>query len=466
MQADASLANIEIEQALLGAVLCDAEVLNLTDGQVVAEDFSEPVNQRVFEIFCGFHQAGQHIDTKLVVAALGKDAGYLITPELNVGQYVARLAAEAIGPWQAKSYARTIRDLADKRRLGAIADRIKIAASSSAVSDLAIEAIEELDTIVSMRAAPHAARIGMGDATERAVENMTLRMQNPGSLTGITTGLSDLDIKTGGYQRGELTIIAGRPGMGKSALGVSSARQSGRNVHYFSLEMTAEALAARALTDAVFDHKDPIAYFDVIAGRLDDRQAQRIVDAQREFHPPIEIETQAGLSVQQIAARARKHQQLLQRKGRNLDIVVVDHLHLVRASDRYRGNRVAEITEISGGLKALAKDLNVAVVALAQLNRSVENRNSEDRRPTLSDLRDSGSIEQDADLVLLLYREAYYLDRPCSDPAKDDARVARLMEVRNKLEIDIAKARNGPRGIVPLFYDVACNAIRNWSRAA
>jgi replicative DNA helicase len=294
---------------------------------------------------------------------------------------------------------------------------------------------------------------------------MTARMQNPGVLSGISTGLTTLDAKTGGYQRGELTIVAGRPGMGKSGFGISSARQSGAAVHYFSLEMTPEALTARALTDAIYDHRDPVAYFDVIAGRFaDDAQAQRIIDAQRELRLPIKIDAQAGLSVQQIAARARRQQQFLQRKGEDdLDLVVVDHLHLVRASDRYRGNRVSELTEISAGLKALAKELNVAVVALAQLNRSLESR--DDKRPTLSDLRDSGSIEQDADLVLLLYREAYYLDRPCAKPKDDDARVARLIEVRNKLEIDVAKARNGPTGIVPLFYDVACNAIRNWSRA-
>jgi replicative DNA helicase len=392
MDAGAPLIAIEIEQALLGAILCDASVLDRIDGQLVADDFSEARHRRLFEIFVDAHQAGHRIDPRLTIAALGPAATTQITSELTAAQYVARLAAEAVDTKSAKSYAHSIREVADRRRLLELADRIKVSATSARpVSDLAVEAIEDLDAIASMQTASHLSAVDVGAAAERLVESMTVRMQNPGALTGISTGLADLDAKTGGYHRGELTILAGRPGMGKSAFGVSSSRQSAAQVHYFSLEMTAEALTARALTDAIFDHRDPVAYFDVISGRVSVEQAQRVVDAQREFNLPIKIDAQAGLSVQQIAARARKHQQSLRRKGADLDMVVVDHLHLVRASDRYRGNKVAEVTEVSAGLKALAKDLNVAVVALAQLNRAVENR--DDKRPNLSDLRESGSIE-------------------------------------------------------------------------
>jgi replicative DNA helicase len=466
MEAGAPVIAVEIEQALLGAILHDPNVLDRIDGQLVADDFSEQLHRRLFESFASARQAGHHIDLRLAIAALGPDVASQVTPELTAAQYVARLASEAVGTQSAKSYAHSVRDAADRRRLIETADRIKACATSTRpVSDLAIEAIEDLDVIASMQTASHLSAVDIGTAAERLVEEMTVRMQNPSTITGITTGLTDLDRKTGGYQRGELTIVAGRPGMGKSGFAASSARQSGAAVHYFSLEMTAEALTARALTDAIYDHRDPIAYSDLIAGRFaDDAQAQRIVDAQREFHLPIRIDAQAGLSVQQIAARARKYQQSLQRRGADLDIVVVDHLHLVRASDRYRGNKVAEVTEVSAGLKALAKDLNVAVVALAQLNRAVENR--DDKRPNLSDLRESGSIEQDADLVLLLFREAYYLRQSCANPVEEDARVARELEVRHRLEVDIAKARNGPTGTVTLFFDAAANAVRNLSRAA
>src|SRR5262249_16385940 len=143
---------------------------------------------------------------------------------------------------------------------------------------------------------------------------------------------------------------------------------------FFSLEMPAKTLSGRALTDAIFDHRDPIAYFDAANGRLTDFQAQRIIDAQREFRPPFEIDPQGGLTVSQIAARARRHQQTLARQGKTLDTVWIDHLHLIRASERYRGNATAEMTETSSALKELAKELNVPVVALAQLNRAVEGR--------------------------------------------------------------------------------------------
>jgi replicative DNA helicase len=378
------------------------------------------------------------------------------------------LAAEATGTLHAKDYASTIREFADKRRLIEIADWIKaVAAGARQVTDIAGEAIEDLDAISALRSAPHLTRVSIADAAEQFVEDMATRMQNPGSLAGVTTGFRDLDARTGGFQRGELVILASRPGMGKSALAVSSARQSAEAGHtaiYFSLEMTAAALSGRALTDVIFDPRDPIAYSDAAAGRLSKPQAQRIIDAQREFRPLFEIEPQGGLSVSQIAARSRKYQQALARKGKTLDLVIVDHLHLVRASDRYRGNATAELTEISGALKALAKDMNVPVVALAQLNRAVEGRDT--KRPTLADLRQSGSIEQDADLVLMLYREAYYLTAPCADPRHDGDRIARLMEVQNRIEVIIAKNRNGPTCTVPLFCNIAANAFRNWSRAA
>jgi replicative DNA helicase len=176
---------------------------------------------------------------------------------------------------------------------------------------------------------------------------------------------------------------------------------------------------------------------------------------------PIRIDPQGGLTVGQIAARARRHKQNLERQGRALDLLVVDHLHIMKASNRYSGNRVSEITEISGALKALAKELNVPLIAVAQLSRQVETRDN--KRPLMSDLRDSGSLEQDADVIIFLYREAYYLQAPINDPVRDQVRIARLAEVRNKLEAHVAKQRNGPTGTINLFFDPATNAARDIS---
>ncbi len=286
---------------------------------------------------------------------------------------------------------------------------------------------------------------------------------NQGKITGVTTGISKLDEALNGWQRGELIVLAGRPGMGKSAVIASSIRQSaerGANVHLFSLEMSAEDIADRMLADTLYHSRESTKYFDIARGRVTDQQAEAVIDSQQMFKDlPIRIETKGDLTVSQIATRARKHQQALERQGRTLDLVIVDHLHIIRASNRYKGNHVAEVTETSAALKALAKELNVPVIVAAQLNRQVEGR--DDKRPTLADLRDSGAIEQDADAILLLYREEYYLQARIGDAERDNKRVARLRQVRRKLEINVAKHRSGPPGVVDLFLDVSSNALRS-----
>src|SRR5262249_23296863 len=258
----------------------------------------------------------------------------------------------------------------------------------------------------------------------------------------------------------------GRPGMGKTGLAVSSALQSaraGNHVLFFSLEMTATSLADRVLSDLCFDRNERIPYFDISNGHITNEQAERVIDVSRTLGMlPLKMEQQAWLTVSQITARARKYKQALERDGKTLELVIVDHMHIIKPSERYSGNRVGELTEISGGLKTLAKELNAPVVALAQLSRQVENR--DDKRPTLSDLRDSGSIEQDADLIVFLYREAYYLERTVCSGAEEEKRLARLREVRHLLEANIAKQRSGPTGLVSLFFDIASNAVRDMAR--
>jgi replicative DNA helicase len=207
--------------------------------------------------------------------------------------------------------------------------------------------------------------------------------------------------------------MAARPGMGKSGLMESSALKTadaGYNGLIFSLEMGSSSLGSRAIADLLYQSNDPVSYWEITRGELADSQVQTVVDAARHLRNyNLLIESQPSLTVSQIAVGARKHARALERQGKMLDVVYVDRIHIIKPNDRYRGNRTAEITEISGALKALAKELNVAVVGLAQLNRSVEGRDN--KRPTMADLRDSGSLEQDADLIVFLYREEYYLQR-------------------------------------------------------
>jgi replicative DNA helicase len=358
--------------------------------------------------------------------------------------------------------------LAARRALiSAIDDARSIAFDGPPEMDPAViagELIDECDAIVTARSTSNTPRVSIGHAANEAVDRMICALQRQGAVSGIAWGLREVDHKTDGLQRGELIILAGRPGMGKTGIGLGSALRmalKGHSVLYVSLEMMGSALANRCLSDLLFNTKNQVPYWAITRGNLTDAQAESVVEMAREIQcVPLEIEQQAGLSISQIAARARKHKSALERQDKTLDVLIIDHLGLVQPSSRYAGSRTHEIEETTGALKALAKELNVAVVALCQLNRAVEGR--DDKRPTMADLRDSGAIEQDADLIVFLFREEYYLSRPSLKPSADeDRRVARLAQVRNRLDLIIGKARNGPTATVSVFFDVSCNAARD-----
>jgi replicative DNA helicase len=462
--------SIEAEQCLLGAVIMNQDALNVVERRypLVPDDFFEPVHQFLFEKISAAHNAGQRIDVGLVVAELRSMADTVLPGNMTVGAYVARLAAAATTVINAPDYARTIRELSDRRKLLDTAAMLTASAQGEASPhDCAAAAIEVLDEIATPAAQRDAIRVDIETASDRSLARMIKGMENPNIVTGVATGMPDIDDRTGGLQAGDLIILAGRPGMGKSGVAVAMVKAAAMNgvaSLYFSLEMSEISLSDRILADLCYDNRDRITYESIARGRLPDDQAERVINAQRRLRGlPLTIELQGGLSLSQIAARARRHRSTLERKGGALGLIVVDHMHLVAASKRYSGQRVNEVTEISNGLKALAKELNVPVLALAQLSRQVETR--DERRPTLSDLRDSGAIEQDADLIIFLYREAYYLERTKSDNEDiDQKREARLQEVRNALEANIAKNRNGEGGLVNLFFDAGCNAIRTASR--
>jgi replicative DNA helicase len=264
-----------------------------------------------------------------------------------------------------------------------------------------------------------------------------------------------------------MSVLAGRPGMGKSAAASSSLLRGARAGHaslFFSLEMVGEQLGSRMLTDLAWTRQHPIHYEDILHRRteiINDPARRRLAVAKDELAKlPVLIEEQRGLTFAEIAARSRKAANALDRQGRRLETIFVDHMLLVHPSARYSGNRVQEVREISGGLATLAKELDVAVVALCQLNRGVEGR--ENKRPGLADLRDSGSIEEDASLVIFLYRLAYYLEQQrFDDMLAEKARTDALEKSRNSLEFIVAKNRNGRCGTVDAFIDVGANAVRN-----
>ena len=461
----AALHNIELEQEILGAVLLNGNVYDVIESKLVASDFFEPLHSEIFEALGKIRAAHGVLTPALVIAWIGGDANQVIIEGMTRRQYIARLAASASAPRNAVAYAKQIREFSDRRKMLTMAESVFIGINGNQfAADIAGAAIEVLDEIAIAASAGSTPQVTLGQAANESLERMQWGMQNPGKLAGISWGLKSLDEKTGGLKRGELVIIAGRPGMGKSAFAecvAGSTAAAAEPTFLASLEMGAISVADRILTDQAYDQRDPISYKDMASGKVSNRQAERLEEARRRIDGwPLFIDPTPGITVSQVAARARRLSQNLERQGRRLGPVMVDHMHIMGSSNRYAGNRVNEIAEISGGLKRMAKELDVPVIALAQLNRALENR--EDRRPIMADLRDSGAIEQDADAIIFMHREAYYLERSTgANPEQEARRIDRLVDVKDQLEAIIAKQRNGPTGTIKLFCDIACNAVRD-----
>jgi replicative DNA helicase len=461
----ATLHSIELEQEILGAVLVTNSALEIIEREVSAEDFSEPLHGQLFETFANVRDMHGVITLPLVIASMGGDKNAIVADGVTLGQYVARLAREACIPGNARAYAKQIREFSDRRKILATTETLSNGIQGNQpAADIAGAGIELLDEIATRASAGSTPQVSLREANDKSLARMQYGMQNPGKLAGMSWGLAGLDTKTGGLKRGEMLVMAGRPSMGKTALALCVARataSAGEATYFQSLEMGDISLSDRNLADVAFERQRPIPYYDIANGTLNEAQARRIIEAarlQREW--PLTIDPAPGLTVSQIAARARRHKQTLERQGLRLGPVIVDHMHIVKPSKRYSGNRVNEVGEISAALKALAKELDVPVIALAQLSRALENR--EDKRPTMVDLRDSGTIEQDADAIIFVYREAYYLERSTgATKEQEDARVDRLLDARDQLEAIVAKQRNGPTGTVHLFCNIACNAVRD-----
>ena len=447
--------SIETEQELLGCILINNAAFEVVQGIVEAGHFFEILHQQLFEIIAALIKAGKTASPVTVKTFLPSDHDI---GGKTVSQYLALLAANATTILNARDFAMTIRDLADRRLIAEVAKSLDPKNAVDA-AELAAWGVEQLDGIVAQRSHNGAPAVTMKQAVVRAVDATAHAYQNDGKLTGLPYGLSELDHKTLGAQRGELIVIAGRAGMGKTAIGLGVTRNLGKSGFkgmFVSLEMGDVALTQRMLSDEMYD-TGKLSYWQIRSGRYHEREFQWLTDAaDRLAELPIKIEQQPQLTVSQIGARARQ----MKRRG-GLDFMTVDHLGLVRASDRYAGNKVNETGETTGALKAIAKELDIPVFLLAQVNRGVESR--DDKRPGLSDLRSSGDIEQDADTVMFLYREAYYLGlkEPRAGTPEFDIWTMKMEECWDTLEVIVAKQRSGPVGTVKLKCDIAHNAIRN-----
>jgi replicative DNA helicase len=465
-----AIVNIDAEQALLGACLLNSDALDVIDGMVSPEDFSELLHSQLFEAFLRAKTEGRRVDVGVAAAVLGDMARREVLNGLTIGQYLGRLASSTVTVLNAPDYARIISETASYRRLCVAADELKERASrgyaAGLPAELATDAIATLDALAAARSSKPT-RFTVADAAREAAEASEDRALH-GVQDGVTWGLHDLDRVTKLYG-GDLTILAARPSMGKTTLGLSTAlaaAKSGEGVLFFSLEMSARSLGQRVLSDLLYDgYNVGIPYADIRDGRLPADGAERMRLAIEMLESlPLLIEDQAGVTVSQIVARAKTGKRKLEQNfGKELGLIVIDHLGLIAAADRYAGARHLELGAMTSALKVLAKDMGVPVLLLCQLNRGVEGRDN--KRPQLSDLRESGKIEEDADAVVLLYREAYYLERAReTDSEKDAQRVERLRHVQNLLEINVAKQRQGATRTVEAFVSMPCNAVRNMQR--
>ncbi|SHG35132.1 replicative DNA helicase [Cognatishimia maritima] len=467
--------SIEAEQQLLGAILTNNDIYDRVASVINASHFYDPVHARIYEVAAARIAKNNLASPVTLKAFLEDDEGL---KELGGPAYLARLAASAISAYAAKDYAQMIYDMAIRRELIGLGHDISSRAQTMDVAEEPREQIVQAEQALyklSEQGKTDSGFVSFLKAVTQAVNTANAAYQRDGGLAGVSTGLIDLDKKLGGLHPSDLLILAGRPSMGKTSLATNIAfnvakaykkgiRPDGTEgtiqggvVGFYSLEMSSEQLAARILSEA-----SEVPSEQIRRGDMTEQEFRRFVDAAKALEAcPLYIDDTPALPIAQLAARARRL-----KRTHGLDLLIIDYLQLCRGT---ADNRVQEIGEISMGMKAIAKELNIPVIALSQLSRGVESR--DDKRPQLSDLRESGSIEQDADVVMFVFREEYYKER--EKPGEHDLeRMAAWQEEMERLhakaEVIIGKQRHGPIGTVDLSFESRFtrfgNLVKPWQQ--
>ncbi|MTI10033.1 replicative DNA helicase [Curvivirga aplysinae] len=462
--------NVEVEAALIGALLRNNRAFEKVGDMLRAEHFFAPEHQLIYGLAKRMVDAGQEARPTTLQHLVESEPSL---QEVGGADYLYDLAANVVTVINAADYAKTIYDLFLKRELIGLGEDTVNDAYTNDLDDTAETQIEKLESrLYNLAESGDMDRsvTKLGDATMVALQHVEEAYKRDSHIVGVTTGFRDIDNMIGGLHPSDLLILAGRPAMGKTALATSIAFnaakafrefqdeqgntiQEGGKMLFFSLEMSAEQLAGRILSGEAKVSGDKIR-----RGEITEEEFQQVAMAAQELaNIPLFIDDTPGLSITGMRQRARRVKRQF-----GLDGVVVDYLQLLSGPpDKKNDNRVQEVSEITRGLKMLAKELEIPVIALSQLSRQVENR--EDKRPQLADLRESGSIEQDADMVSFVYRPEYYLQKehPEQRPAEAQDKFLerlqgheqRLAEARNVAEFIIAKQRHGPIGTVELFFD-------------
>ena len=450
--------NIEAEQSVIGSILVSNEIFDEINILITSRNFYDPMHQKIFNAIEKLIYSGMLANPITLKNYFEKEKD-----EINVPEYLVKITKFSTSSRQATEYSKLIYDLFVKRELIKISENI---IDTAKLNDLdndgqsIIESYEKSLFDLAEKGSFSSSLVKFDEAMKMTIEMASNAYKNDEGIVGVPSGLTDLDDRLGGLHNSDLVIIAGRPSMGKTSLATNIAFNAAKKIQddgrkstiaFFSLEMSSEQLSTRILAE-----QSRIRSNDIRRGRISEEQFDKFIETSKNIAElPLYIDETPAISIAALSNRARRIKRLY-----GLDMVVVDYIQLMKAAN-FKEGRVQEISEITQGLKALAKELSVPVLALSQLSRAVEQR--DDKKPQLSDLRESGSIEQDADVVMFVFREAYYVERkePQPNTVEHAEWQSKMNEISNLAEIIIGKQRHGPTGNVFLEFEPAFTKFKD-----
>jgi replicative DNA helicase len=443
--------NVEAEQAVIGSILVTNEIFDEISTIVSNNNFYDPMHQKIFSAIENLIYKGM-LANPITLKNYFEDE----KDDLNVPEYLVKVTKFSTSTRQATEYSKIIYDMFVRRELIKISEQTIDTAKLNDLNTSGQNIIENSERLLfdlAEKGSFNSSLIKFDEAMKQTIDMASAAYKNEDGIVGVPTGLRDLDDRLGGLHKSDLIIIAGRPGMGKTALATNIAfnaaqklQDSGRKscIAFFSLEMSSEQLSTRILAE-----QSRIKSNDIRRGRISDEQFDKFLETSKNISElPLFIDETPAINIAAMSNRARRIKRI-----HGLDMIIVDYIQLMRGSLNYKDGRVQEVSEITQGLKAIAKELSIPVVALSQLSRQVEQRDN--KKPQLSDLRESGSIEQDADVVMFVYRESYYLENKEPQPATVEHAEwqVKMNEVSNLAELIIGKQRHGPTGNVFLEFE-------------
>ena len=447
--------NLEAEQALIGSILVNNDIIDEVSTIINSNIFYDPAHVKIYEVIESLNNKGMIANPITLKNFFEKDN---MLNDVGGTEYLVKLTRYSGSAKQAVDYAKIIHEMYLRRELVQISDQLSAdtinANSEERNAENIIESTEKSLFDLAERGSFSQSFLKFNQALDQTIEMATMAMQNDQGIVGVPTGLTDLDEKLGGLHKSDLIILAGRPSMGKTALATNIAynaaqnilkRQEKSSIAFFSLEMSSEQLSTRILSEQARIKSD-----DIRRGKVTEEEINRYIETSRNiYNLPLFIDETPAITIATLSNRARRIKRLF-----GVNLIVVDYIQLMRANSiKKNEGRVQEISEITQGLKALAKELNVPILALSQLSRAVEQR--DDKLPQLADLRESGSIEQDADVVMFVYREEYYLERkqPKLGSIEHAEWQSKMNDVNGLADIILGKQRHGPTGTVKVEFE-------------